>query len=107
MVPSLAPFPNGDTSVDVPVQGDDVDDTVAIQVRQCNTVRYGQPLDRQTTLLLEVPATLPIAPEPEEAIPRFKFTDGIAPGNDIEMPVPIEVAESQPWSGYIEDFQVL
>src|SRR4029453_11229752 len=103
-VSNLLPLPECDIPR-TPVQGNDLGHPIAIQVRQHDTLRERQPLRRQTAFLHQLPAPLAITPEPEEAIPRAKLASDIAPRQEIEMAIPIEISQGQPWCGHSQGFQ--
>src|SRR5436309_5968238 len=90
------------------MDADDVHTTPAFQVCQRHTVGQRQTLALQTTVLLrhELPAPFPVAPEPEEAVHgRGLRGGGLAPGDDVEMTVAIEIPYGDPRSGLSQDFQ--
>jgi hypothetical protein len=73
------------------MQSNDLERPVAIQVRQRDTVWYGQSLGRQVHLSNQLPAPLAIAPEPEEAMSGLDVASDMSPGHEIAMAFLIEI----------------
>src|SRR5205807_8442397 len=103
--PRLSPFPHRDAPLIAASEGDDLEESIVVEVGEREAVDHRQPSRRQAAGLHEAPTSPSVAPEPIETIPVADASGIVSPGDDIDVSVSIDIPERGPGRGGVQDLQ--